>query len=125
VSRLLVDTLALLWWLGDGPALSSVARDAIAAPSNEPLVSVATIWEIAIKRSIGKLTAPDDLPDRILGEGFALLPISQVHAWEVRDLPVRHRDPFDRLLVAQGLIERLPIVTADTRLGAYGITVLW
>jgi PIN domain nuclease of toxin-antitoxin system len=125
VSRLLVDTHALLWWLTDDPALSPVARAALADPGNEPLVSAATIWEIAIKRSFGKLTAPDDLPDRIAGEGFAWLPVSPVHAWHVRDLAAHHRDPFDRLLVAQALTERLPIITADDRFDEYGVEVRW
>jgi PIN domain nuclease of toxin-antitoxin system len=125
VSRLLVDTHALLWWLIDDPALSPAARDAIADPANEPLVSTACVWEIAIKRSLGKLTAPDDLPDRISGGGFAWLPISAEHAWMVRDLPRHHGDPFDRVLVAQALIERLPIITADPHFDAYGVEVHW
>jgi PIN domain nuclease of toxin-antitoxin system len=125
VSRLLVDTHAVLWWLTDDPALSSPAREAVADPANEPLVSTASVWEIAIKRSLGKLTAPDDLPDRIADEGFSWLPVSAGHAWHVRDLPTHHRDPFDRLLVAQALIERVPIVTADSRFDDYGVEVRW
>jgi PIN domain nuclease of toxin-antitoxin system len=125
VSRLLVDTHALLWWLIDDPALSPTAREALADPANEPLVSAASAWEIAIKRSLGKLTGPDDLPDRIADEGFAWLPVSAAHAWQVRDLPPHHRDPFDRLLVAQALVERVPIVTPDTRFDAYGVDVRW
>jgi PIN domain nuclease of toxin-antitoxin system len=125
VSRLLVDTHALLWWLTDDAALSPTARTAIAEPANEPLVSAASAWEIAIKISLGKLTAPDDLPDRILGEGFAWLAISERHAWHVRDLPMLHRDPFDRLLVAQALIERLPVITGDSRFAGYGVDVRW
>jgi PIN domain nuclease of toxin-antitoxin system len=125
VSRLLVDTHALLWWLSDDPWLSPVARDAIADPTNEPLVSAASVWEIAIKRSLGKLTAPDDLPDRIADEGFAWLPISAQHAWRVRDLPLRHADPFDRVLVAQAVVEGVPIVTTDARFAEYGVDVRW
>jgi PIN domain nuclease of toxin-antitoxin system len=125
VSRLLVDTHALLWWLTDDASLSPVARDALADPSHEPLVSAASVWEIAIKRSLGKLTAPDDLPDQIGKAGFQFLPVSAAHAWEVRDLPAHHRDPFDRLLVAQALIEGLPVITADARFGEYGVDVRW
>lgn len=125
MSRLLVDTHALLWWLTDDPALSSPAREALADPGNEPLVSTASVWEIAIKRSLGKLTAPDDLPDRITEEGFSWLPISAVHAWRVHVLPTHHRDPFDRLLVAQALIERLPLITTDARFNQYGVEVRW
>jgi PIN domain nuclease of toxin-antitoxin system len=125
VSRLLVDTHALLWWLADDPSLSPTAREAIADPTNEPLVSAASVWEIAIKRGLGKLVAPDDLPDRIADEGFAWLHITAQHAWHVRDLPMYHGDPFDRLLVAQALIERVPIVTTDARFGEYGVDVRW
>jgi PIN domain nuclease of toxin-antitoxin system len=125
VSRFLVDTHAVLWWLTDDPALSRPARDALGDPANEPLVSTATVWKIAIKRALGKLTAPDDLPDRIVDEGFAWLPIGAAHAWAVRDLPAHHQDPFDRLLVAQALTERLPIVTTDARFADYGVDVRW
>lgn len=125
MSRLLVDTHALLWWLTDDSALSPTAREALADPANDPLVSAASVWEIAIKRSLGKLTAPDDLPDRIAEQGFAWLLISVVHAWQVRDLPGHHRDPFDRLIVAQALIERLPVITSDARFNDYGVEVRW
>ena len=125
MSRLLVDTHALLWWLTDDPALSPEARDAIADPLSEPFVSAASMWEIAIKRSLGKVTAPDDLPDRIADEGLPWLPISASHAWQVRELPLHHRDPFDRILMAQALIERLPIITADPHFGQYGVEVRW
>ncbi len=122
---MLVDTHALLWWLADDPSLSPAAREAIANPTSEPLVSAASVWEIAIKRSLGKLTAPDDLPDRIADEGFTWLPITAQHAWQVRDLPIHHGDPFDRILVAQAVIEGLPVVTTDARFAEYGVDVRW
>jgi PIN domain nuclease of toxin-antitoxin system len=125
VSRLLVDTHALLWWLGDDPALSATARASIADPANDPLVSAASVWEIAIKRSLGRLTAPDDLPDVIASDGFAWLPVDERHAWAVRSLPVHHHDPFDRMLIAQAQVERLPVVTADARFAEYGVDVRW
>jgi PIN domain nuclease of toxin-antitoxin system len=125
VTRLLLDTHAVLWWLADDPALSPPARDALADPANEPLVSAVSVWEIAIKRSLGKLTAPDDLPDRIAEQGFSWLPVNTAHAWQVRDLPVHHDDPFDRLLIAQALTERLPIITADARFDDYDVEVRW
>jgi len=125
VSRLLVDTDALLWWLTDDPRLSEKAREALADPANDVLVSTASVWEIAIKRALGKLSAPDDLPDHIVAQGFSWLPVGAEHAWHVRDLPPHHRDPFDRLLVAQALSERLPIVSADARFGAYGVETRW
>jgi PIN domain nuclease of toxin-antitoxin system len=125
VSRVLIDTHAVLWWVINQPALSATARATIADPSNEPLVSAASLWEIAIKRSIGKLRVPDDLPDRIASRGFTWLPVSSRHAWEVRVLSPHHGDPFDRLLIAQALTERLPVVTADRRFAAYGVDVRW
>jgi PIN domain nuclease of toxin-antitoxin system len=125
VNRVLVDTHALLWWLSDDAALSPAARETLADPANDPLVSAASVWEIAIKRSLGKLTAPDDLPDLIFDEGFSWLPITALHAWQVRELPNHHRDPFDRLLVAQALSEQLPVITADTRFTDYGVEVRW
>ena len=125
MSRLLVDTHALLWWLTDDAALSTAAREAIADPANEPIVSTASVWEIAIKRSLGKLTAPDDLPARISAEGFEWLAVGAAHAWRVHGLPAHHRDPFDRLLVAQALTERLEIVTKDPWFAEYGVDVRW
>jgi len=122
---MLVDTHALLWWLSDDAALSPAAREALADPANEPFVSAVSVWEIAIKRSLGKLTAPEDLPDLIVDEGFSWLPITPLHAWQVRALPVHHRDPFDRLLVAQAISEQLPIITADARFNDYGVEVRW
>jgi PIN domain nuclease of toxin-antitoxin system len=125
MTQMLVDTHALLWWLSDDAALSAPARTAIADPANEPLVSAATVWEIAIKRALGKLTAPDDLPDLIVDEGFSWLPITPSHAWQVRELPAHHRDPFDRLLIAQATSEHLPIITGDARFNDYGVEVRW
>jgi PIN domain nuclease of toxin-antitoxin system len=87
------------------------------------VVSIASLWEIAIKRSLGKLSAPDDLSERISDEGCSWLTLTASHAREVRRVPVHHRDPFDRLLVAQALIERLPIITADPRFRPYGVDV--
>ena len=125
MSRLLVDTHALLWWLTDDPALSPAARDAIADPVNEPFVSAASVWEIAIKRSLGKLDAPDDLLEIVSDEGFVFLAVTPWHAWRVAQLPRHHGDPFDRLLVAQALGEGVPVVTADPQFGAYGVGVMW
>ena len=125
MTRLLVDTHAVLWWLADDPTLSDTARAAIGDPGNEPLVSAASLWEIAIKRALGKLSAPDDLPDVIANEGFGELPVVARHAWAVRGLPLHHRDPFDRLLVAQARVEGLPVVTGDPGFAAYGVGIRW
>jgi PIN domain nuclease of toxin-antitoxin system len=125
VTRLLVDTHALLWWLADDSRLSPVARRAIAARENEVLVSAASLWEIAIKRSLGKLRAPDSLPDIVSKEGFSYLAVTPWHAWRAGALPPHHTDPFDRLLAAQALGEGIPLVTGDSSFGPYGVGVMW
>jgi PIN domain nuclease of toxin-antitoxin system len=125
VTRALVDTYALLWWLDDDPALPAAARAMLADSSNELLVSSATVWEIAIKRSLGKLRAPEDLVETIAEEGFIFLAVTPWHAWRVARLPPHHTDPFDRLLAAQALTEGIPIVTGDPAFGPYGVGVRW
>ena len=101
------------------------AYAAIADPASEPLVSTASLWEIAIKRSLGKLQAPVELPDDIEDAGFSWLPVAAHHTWAAGELPLHHRDPFDGLLVAQALEERLPIVTRDDTFAAYGVPCHW
>jgi PIN domain nuclease of toxin-antitoxin system len=125
VSRALLDTHALLWWLRDDDALSAPARALIADPETEPLASSVSVWEIAIKSALGKLEAHDELLDAIVDDGFTWLPVSHEHAWAVRKLPHHHGDPFDRLLIAQALIESVPLVSADARLDAYGVDRMW
>ena len=125
MTRLLVDTHAILWWLADDPALPEGPRALIAHPENEPLVSAAVLWEVAIKRSLGKVRAPANLPEVIAAEGFTLLAVAPAHAWAVHALPLHHRDPFDRLLVAQAVVEAVPLVSADPELRRYGIDVRW
>jgi PIN domain nuclease of toxin-antitoxin system len=123
--RLLIDSQVLLWHLLDDPRLGPVPTGAIEAPGAEVHVSLASVWEIAIKSALGKLEAPDDLPAQIEQLGFELLPITTEHVWCVRRLPHHHRDPFDRLLIAQAEIEGLPIVTADPAFARYGVSVIW
>lgn len=122
--RLLLDTHTLLWWLADDPRLADPARSEIADPANDVLVSAASAWEIAIKAALGKLSLPDDLEEQLAGNSFSPLPILVRHALAVRDLPDHHRDPFDRLLVAQARIEDLTIVTADACIPRYDVSVL-
>ncbi len=123
--RLLLDTHVLLWWRDNSPNLSSRARSAIADPANEILISAATLWEIIIKRGLGKLRFPDDLEDVLREESFILVPIDFRHLRCLEALPLLHRDPFDRMLVAQALIEGAPLVTNDSALLRYGAPVLW
>jgi PIN domain nuclease of toxin-antitoxin system len=121
---MLLDTHALLWYLaGDRRRIGKELRALIEAEAST--VSSASLWEIAIKTGLGKLEAPPDLPDRVRQMGFELLSVSAEHAWRVRDLPSHHRDPFDRLLIAQAQVERLPIVSADPVFATYEVRVVW
>jgi len=120
----LLDSHALLWFLGgDAKRISPQLRERL--EDDATTVSAASIWEIAIKVGLGKLRAPQELPLRIEKLGFQLLPIRPEHAWRARDLPLHHRDPFDRMLIAQAQVERLPIVTADSQFAPYGVKVIW
>ncbi|MEO7005737.1 MAG: type II toxin-antitoxin system VapC family toxin [Terrimesophilobacter sp.] len=122
--RALLDTHIALWWLADNPQLSNAHRTLITDPDNELFVSAVSIAEIAIKSSLEKLVAPSGVADTVAVEGFRSLPLSAAHAEALRDLPWHHRDPFDRMLVAQCVVENLPLITADSRLREYGITCL-
>jgi len=121
---LLLDAHALLWWMADDPTLSASARDAMRDPANDILVSAATVWEIEIKRALGKLTAPDGIVEALESAGFDALPIGAADSEAAGRLPAHHRDPFDRMLVAQA--ERLDavIVSRDRSFDAYGVEVL-
>ena len=122
--NLLLDTHALLWWLADDPALGTDARAAIADPDSTVYVSAVSAWEIAIKQAVGRLDAPSDLDRVIEDSGFEELPITTRHALAAGWLPQHHADPFDRMLVAQALLERLTLVTGDGRIEPYGIPTL-
>lgn len=120
--RLLLDTHVVLWWLMDPGRLSSAARAAI--DSRDTYVSAVTGCEIGQKTAVGKLRIPDDLEDRIVDNEFLPLPISMRHGLVTQTLPLHHRDPFDRLLVAQARCEGLTIVTSDRQVGAYDVPIL-
>ncbi|MDE0675579.1 MAG: type II toxin-antitoxin system VapC family toxin [Acidimicrobiia bacterium] len=122
--RLLLDTHVVLWWLSDDQRLDEGARRLIANPANHAAVSAASVWEMAIKSSIGKLSAPDGVEKAILACGFAPLAITIEHAARVGELPLHHRDPFDRMLIAQAQLEGLELLTADGRLGEYSVRVV-
>lgn len=128
--RVLLDTHAFLWWGNDDPQLSDLARETISDGNNETFLSVASAWEIAIKASLGKLGGvPDDLEgffdEQLLVNGFEVLPVRLAHAVGVRHLPYHHRDPFDRMLVAQAVEEDMPLLSRDGALGAYPVRLLW
>jgi PIN domain nuclease of toxin-antitoxin system len=122
--RLLLDTHTFLWWLIDDRRLGSAARALIAEANNQVFVSAATAWEISIKKSLGKLEAPDDLDSVVEDEGFDRLAISFFHGERAGVLPQLHRDPFDRMLVAQSQAEGLEIITADESIRQYGVKTL-
>jgi PIN domain nuclease of toxin-antitoxin system len=120
---LLLDTHIVLWWLADDPELSEEIKDRL---DREPdaRVSAATIWEIAIKQALGKITAPADLPERVRDSGFRELPVDFAHAIAAGRLPPIHRDPFDRMLVAQARCEGLTLVTRDAYCQQYEVAIL-
>lgn len=124
--RLLLDSHAYLWWLADAPELSTRARAAIADPTNLVVVSAATLWEIEIKRALGRLEAGDaDLVAEIEANRFAEMAVSAKHAVVAARLPRHHDDPFDRMLIAQCQVEGLVCVTRDPAFAAYGVPCLW
>ncbi|MEM8628325.1 MAG: type II toxin-antitoxin system VapC family toxin [Pseudomonadota bacterium] len=119
--RVLLDTHVLLWALGNDPRLKAQHRDLLSSEAHDVFVSAATLWEIAIKRALGKLTAPEDLQDVLLAAGCRPLPITWAHAEAAGALPPKHADPFDRLLVAQARVESLTLATADASIVAYDV----
>lgn len=118
---LLLDANALLWWLADDAEISEQARSAIADPFNQVLVSAATVWELEIKRGIGKLSAPEGLVDALEPQGFGSLPITGSDAEVAGSLPLLHRDPFDRMLVAQARRIDAVIVSRDATFELYQV----
>jgi PIN domain nuclease of toxin-antitoxin system len=127
--RLLIDTHALLWWLTDDAALPTSARKHLARTANTILVSSASAWEIATKFRIGKLSDAGDLLADFAGylsrERFEPLPISTDHAVRAGVLPGPHKDPFDRMLIAQAQAENIPILSNDAAFDAYSVRRLW
>ena len=119
--RLLLDTHVLLWWLADDRRLGADHRALIADASNIVLISAMTVAEIAIKTSLGKLDAPDDLLPTLEAGGFDELTFDSRHAELLRTLPWHHRDPFDRMLIAQAIAEQLTVLTVDPRFSAYDV----
>lgn len=116
-----LDTHTFLWWLEDPQLLSKAARKAIGDGKNTVYVSAAVVWEIAIKRALGKLEAPDDLEAAMAANRFLPLPVTIPHALAVATLPPHHRDPFDRLLIAQASHEGFKFVSRDGYVARYGV----
>ena len=127
--KALLDTHAFLWWITDSPRLTTRVLQFVRDPSNSLFLSAASGWEIAIKAGIGKLHLSEDL-DAFIDEQLTLnridvLPVQMSHALFVRKLPAHHRDPFDRLLIAQSLIEGMPLITVDPPIVRYPVQTIW
>lgn len=128
--RVLLDTHSFLWWMSrNGTLLSPLARDVIGSDGTEVVVSVVTTWEIAIKASSGRLDLPEPIgrfiPRRIRRHDLRVLDVTLEHTLRVAELPVIHRDPFDRMLIAQAQVEHLPIVTNDPAISRYDVETIW
>lgn len=123
--KVLLDTHAALWWLSDDERLGADAARLIEDPGNQVLLSAVVVWEIAIKRALGKLRAPADVTSLLLAGGAIGLPVSLDHAAAVEHLPSHHADPFDRLLIAQVSIEDATLLTNDRAVAGYDIATAW
>jgi PIN domain nuclease of toxin-antitoxin system len=123
--KLLLDTHAALWWLSEDERFAEATADQITDETNQVLLSAVVVWEVAIKRSLGKLEAPEDFASTLLDAGLQPLPVSLEHAAAVEQLPWHHRDPFDRILVAQASVEGAALVSHDEALRPYGVQLVW
>jgi PIN domain nuclease of toxin-antitoxin system len=121
--NLLLDSHCLLWWLGDLP-LSTDAKDAITNPSNTVFVSSASIWELEINAALGKLSIDADLIAEVTASALSWLPISALHGRTAARLPMHHRDPFDRILIAQAQVEECSLITRDGMFGKYAVSLI-
>lgn len=127
--NLLLDTHAFLWFVGGDKSLSRSAREAIEDPGNSCFLSMASAWELSVKSSLGKITFSEPfesfLPEQLKLNGFDLFNIGWRHIAQVHSLPYHHRDPFDRLIISQALVEAIPIVGRDPEFDAYGVSMVW
>ena len=119
--RYLLDTHILLWWLAADSRLSAGALSTITEPRNRIFISAATVWEIGIKSQLGKLKIEESIPLLLLSEGFEELSITGLHAQEAANLPGHHKDPFDRMLIAQARLERLTLISTDNNIADYDV----
>jgi len=124
MKRLLLDTHALIWWLNGDEQMGRITREEISNPQNDVYVSAATAWEMSIQRQPGKLEAPNDIELKVEQAGFLKLSISLFHGEQAGLLPLHHRDPFDRVIIAQAQAEGLVIVTKDKYFPEYGIRLM-
>ena len=122
--KLLLDTHTLIWWLANDPTLSQAAKKVISNPDNLVFISAGSAWEMAIKKSLGKLDVPDDLEIQIHNHNFEPLPITIAHGLAVEKLPHHHNDPFDRIIIAQAICESMTVITRDKKFSSYNISIL-
>jgi PIN domain nuclease of toxin-antitoxin system len=122
--KILLDTHILIWWLSKASRLSQTEIDLITDSDNFIFVSAATAWEIAVKKMIGKLEAPDDLPVALAINNFLELPITIEHSQKLYQLPLHHNDPFDRIMIAQAMSEDLTFMTRDAKIALYDIRIV-
>jgi PIN domain nuclease of toxin-antitoxin system len=127
--KFLLDTHTFLWWISDDGQLSDGAKKVIQNPENELFLSAASAWEIAIKTNLGRLTLPASpsvfIPEQLSLNAVMSLQIEISHALQIASLPAHHRDPFDRMLVAQAQLEEMPLITADSQIARYEVEILW
>ncbi len=126
--RLLLDSHAFVWWVADDPRLSRRARDVIADGATDVFVSAVSVWELVVKAGLGRVEMPDSarfIPAQLSANRFEALPLHLQHALALGQLPTIHRDPFDRMLVAQAIVERMSIVSADRAIAGYPVDVIW
>lgn len=127
--NLLLDTHTFLWFIEGNPNLSNLAKDLIENPNNSKFISIASIWEISIKVSVGKLelamSITELLESQVYGNAIDLLPIRAKHLDKLVELPFHHKDPFDRLIISQGLSEQMPIISKDQLFNLYPVELFW
>jgi PIN domain nuclease of toxin-antitoxin system len=122
--KLLLDSHVFLWWLGKEKRLLGRLFDAVRDPANEKFVSAASVWELEIKRNLGRLATPPDMAEALRMTGFTTVPVTPAHAIAAAGLPPHHADPFDRMLIAQAKLEGFTVATVDHRFAAYGVPVI-
>jgi PIN domain nuclease of toxin-antitoxin system len=126
--KIIIDTHTFLWFINEQPELSATIKTLIESDT-DVLLSVVSLWEIAVKVSIGKMTLPDAferfIPEQLMINDIEILPIALPHLTLISALPFHHRDPFDRLLIAQSIVEDLPITSIDKAFDAYGVNRIW
>ncbi len=127
--KILLDTHTFLWWVADDPQISANAKDIISDPNNEIYFSVVSAWEIIIKVGTGKLSLSEPpeiyIPSRVASNQFEILPVQISHILKINSLPNFHKDPFDRLLIAQSLVEDLSLITVDGAIAQYPVKTIW